>query len=62
MLNSEIMNKDIERIHEILTNLLSNNEKLIRELEDKNIDASWQKGKSEGLVYSITLLENEFDY
>lgn len=62
MLNSEIMNKDIERIHEILTNLLSNNEKLIRELEDKNIDASWQKGKSEGLLYSITLLENEFDY
>ena len=62
MLNSEIMNKDIEKIHEILTNLLSNNEKLIRELEDKNIDASWQKGKSEGLVYSITLLENEFDY
>ena len=56
------MNKDIERIHEILTNLLSNNEKLIRELEDKNIDTSWQKGKSEGLLYSITLLENEFDY
>ena len=61
-LNSDIMNKDIEKIHEILTNLLSNNEKLIRELEDKNIDASWQKGKSEGLLYSITLLENEFDY
>ena len=61
-LNSDIMNKDIEKIHEILTNLLSNNEKLIRELEDKNINASWQKGKSEGLLYSITLLENEFDY
>ena len=61
-LNSDIMNKDIEKIHEILTNLLSNNEKLIRELEDKNIDARWQKGKSEGLLYSITLLKNEFDY
>ena len=61
-LNSDIMNKDIEKIHEILTNLLSNNEKLIRELEDKNIDASWQKGKREGLLYSITLLKNEFDY
>ena len=61
-LNSDIMNKDIEKIHEILTNLLSNNEKLIRELENKNINASWQKGKSEGLLYSITLLENEFDY
>ena len=36
--------------------------KLIKELEDKNIDTSWQKGKSEGLLYSITLLENEFDY
>ena len=61
-LNSDIMNKDIEKIHEILTNLLSNNEKLIRELENKNINASWQKGKSEGLLYTITLLENEFDY
>ena len=56
------MNKDIERIHEILMNLLSDNEKFIKELEGKNIDARWQKGKSAGLLYSIKLLENKFDY